>query len=140
MGTGSGDVSPGGAPVAFSWKGTEGGTTGTMSATLADGKTYSGPYVQITQQVRTQDFVGDRGWGDYWGGGWTEFDGWGPYPLDAIATQYSDRVTANLQTADGQRMRCRFRLNTPADGMTGGGQGKCQLNNGRTVDAVFPPA
>jgi hypothetical protein len=34
-------------------------------------------------------------------------------------------------------MRCRFFLNDPAGGMGGGGQGECQFNGGRTVDAVF---
>jgi hypothetical protein len=136
MGTGSGSVAPGGAPVNFSWKSTDGGTTGTMSATL-DGKTYSGPYLQITQQVTTNGFEWDRGWSE-WGAGWNDFDGWGPFPMDGFATEYSDRVTATLQEANGQRMRCSFYLNTPVDGMTGGGQGKCQLKNGRSVDAVFP--
>ena len=32
MGTGTGSVSPGGEPVKFSWKSTDGGITGTMSA------------------------------------------------------------------------------------------------------------
>jgi hypothetical protein len=40
---------------------------------------------------------------------------------------------------DGQRMRCRFQLNTPIEGMTGDGKGECQLKNGRSVDAVIPP-
>ncbi|MDB5862634.1 MAG: hypothetical protein JWO70_440 [Betaproteobacteria bacterium] len=137
IGTGSGSVAPGGAPVNFSWKSTNGGTSGTMSATLDDGKTYSGSYLQITHQVSTQGFEWDRGW-SAWGAGWNDWDGWGPFPMDAFATEYSDRVTATLQDADGQRMRCTFHLNTPVDGMTGGGQGKCQLRNGRTVDAVFP--
>jgi hypothetical protein len=137
MGTGSGSVAPGGAPVNFSWKSTDGGTTGTMSATLADGKTYSGSYLQITQQVRMNGYDWDRGWSE-WGGGWNDRDGWEPFPVDEFATEYSDRVIATLQDANGQRMRCSFYLNTPFDGITGGGQGKCQLKNGRSVDAVFP--
>ena len=140
MGTGTGSVAPGGAPVTFAWKSTDDGVSGTMSATLADQQTFSGPYLQVTHQVRIQDFDllwdgWQRGWND-WAGG---LDGWGPFPEDGFATQYSDRVMANLQSADGQRMRCSFHLNTPVDGMIGGGQGKCQLKNGRSVDAVFPP-
>jgi hypothetical protein len=137
MGTGSGSVAPGGAPVNFSWKSTDGGTSGTMSATLDNGKTYSGSYLQITQQVHTQDMVWDRGYTE-WGAGWNDWDGWGPFPVDAVATQYSDRVLATLNDGKSDLMRCRFYLNSPIDGMTGGGQGKCQLKNGRSVDAVFP--
>jgi hypothetical protein len=136
-GSGSGSVSPGGAPVNFSWKSTNGGISGTMSATLADRQIFLGPYLQITRQVRMPDF--DPMWTG-WRLGWNDWDGWGPFPDYGIATQYSGRVMANLQAADGQRMRCRFHLNTPVDGMSGGGQGDCQLKNGRLVDAVFPPA
>ena len=136
MGTGSGSVSPGGAPVTFAWKSTDGGITGTMSATLADQQTFSGPFLQITKQVRTQDF--DPLWTG-WGFGWNDWSGWGPFSEFGF-TQYSGRAMANLQAADGQRMRCRFHLNTPIDGMAGGGQGECQLQNGRSVDAVFPRA
>jgi hypothetical protein len=37
-------------------------------------------------------------------------------------------------------MRCRFDLNDPPSGMSGGGQGKCQVAGGATIDAVFPRA
>jgi hypothetical protein len=135
MGTGTGSVSPGNAPVKFAWKSTDGGSSGTMSATLAGGKAFSGPYLQVTNEARTVDFdplwTGwDYGWGD-WGLG-------DPFSPDAFTTVYSDRVMANLEAADGQRMRCQFHLNHPIDGMTGGGQGQCQLKNGRSVDATFP--
>jgi hypothetical protein len=139
LGTGSGSVSPGGTPVAFAWKSTDGGTAGTMSATLAGGQTFSGPYLQITREASNVDF--DPMWSG-WSYGWNDWDGWGPYrgPFGepAFVTEYSDHVIANLQSADGQRMRCRFNLTTPVDGMTGGGQGKCQLGNGRSVQAEFP--
>ena len=134
MGTGSGSVSPGGAPVTFAWKSTDGGNTGTMSATLADRQIFSGPYLQITREVRSDDF-GPMWTG--WGYGWNDWDGFGPFGGPAFSTEYSGRVVASLQDAGGQRMRCRFQLNTPLDGMTGGGQGTCQLKNGRSVDAVF---
>jgi hypothetical protein len=139
LGTGSGSLSPGGAPVAFAWKSTDGGTTGTMSATLAGRQTFSGPYLEITREVRNEDF--NPLWAG-WSDGWNDWSGWGPYggPWGpAFVTEYSGRVMANLQSADGQRMRCRFQLTTPPDGMTGGGQGECQLGNGRSVNAVFPP-
>jgi len=135
VGTGSGSVSPGGAPVTFAWKSTDGGTSGTMSATLADGQAFSGPYLQITHEVRREDFdplrAGwDHGW-NKWGGGW------GPFPEAGFSTEYSGRVMANLQGSDAQRMRCRFHLNNAVEGMGGGGQGECQFSGGRTVAAVF---
>lgn len=110
MGTGSGSLSPGAAPVSFAWKSKDGGTTGTMSA-------------------RSRDF--DPLWTG-WRHGWDDWPG--------LATIYSGRVMANLQAANGRRMRCRFYLNDPLEGMAGGGQGQCQLASGRSVDAVFPRA
>jgi hypothetical protein len=127
IGTGNGSVSPGGEPVAFAWKSKGGGTTGTMSATLPEGQTFSGPYLQVTSEARSDDFA------PLWSG-WRH--GWDDWP--AFATVYSGRVMANLQAADGQRMRCHFYLNEPFKGMAGGGQGQCQLASGRSVDAVFP--
>ena len=134
MGTGSGSVSPGDAPVKFAWKSTDGGIHGTMSATLADGQTFSGPYLELTKEVRGEQL--EPMWTG-WNGGWVDWGGWDMFPPFAYATQYSGRVMANLQAADGQRMRCRFNLNVPADGMGGGGQGTCQLKSGRSVNAVF---
>jgi hypothetical protein len=130
-GSGSGSVSPGGAPVSFAWKSTDGGTTGTMSATLPDGQAFSGPFLQITREVRSEDF--DAMWTG-WGSSW---DDWGPFPAAEFGTLYSGRVMANLQGPGAQRMRCRFYLNEPVAGMAGGGQGECQLAGGRSVDAVF---
>ena len=52
MGTGSGSVSPGGEAVKFSWKSTDGGISGTMSAALKDGQTFSGAYLQVTSTTR----------------------------------------------------------------------------------------
>jgi hypothetical protein len=107
-----------------------------MSATLAGGKTFSGPYLQVTKQARTEDFV--PMWAG-WGYGWSDWT-WGAGPNTAFSTVYSDRVMANLKSADGKRLRCHFNLNHPSDGMSAGGQGQCQLQGGGTVDAVFPAA
>ena len=119
IGTGFGSL--GDEPVSFSWKSSYGGITGTMSATLTDGKTFSGPYLQITSEARTENFA--PGWGYL-----------GTFP----AMVYSDRVMANLTTADGQRMHCDFNLNHQSDGMSGGGRGQCQLQGDGIVEAVFP--
>jgi hypothetical protein len=131
MGAGSGSLSPGNSPVAFTWTSKDGGNTGTMSATLEDGTTFNGPFLQVTQNLRADSFEPMwRGWRRGWGD-------WGPRADWLSATNYSGKVVANLQSADNQRLRCRFDLNRPVDGMAGGGQGECQFGGGRTVDAVF---
>ena len=133
MGTGTGSETPGNSPVNFAWTSKDGGTTGTMTARLTDGRTFSGPYLQVTRAARIDDL--EPMWAG-WRYGW---DDWG-FPASAFATKFSGRVMANLQANDGERMRCRFHLNDPVDGMSSGGQGECQLANGRAVDAVFPRA
>lgn len=111
--------------------------SGTMNANLSSGGRYSGPFFQITEETRA-DVVSPLwdGWSysprhrwDYWGPGeWTRF-----------VTYYSGRVVANLSATDGTHMRCRFHLANPSAGFSGGGQGDCQLPDGRSIDAVFPP-
>ena len=136
MGTGSGSVTQGGEPVTFAWTSSHFGLKGTMTATLAGRQTFSGPYLEITRELRNDDLYPlNAGWPF----GWADWDGWSAFEEPAFATQYSGRVMANLQAADGRRMRCRFQLSSPFDGMTGGGRGECQLDNGRTVTAMFPP-
>lgn len=137
VGSGSGTARPDGTPVVFHWTSKDGGTTGNMTAKLGNGSAFSGPFVQLTNSVRVDVlepmWLGwRRGWNDwpYWGGR-------GAFPDTAFATHYSGKVVANLQGPDNQRMRCRFYLNSPQTGMSGGGQGECQLGNGTTVDAVF---
>ena len=140
MGSGSGFVAPGNEAVSFSWKSADGsGTSGQMSATLADGKIFSGDYLEITRQAATPGL--DPLWEGWDRGAWNGWPGDEPMmPAFGSSTVYSGRVLANLRAADGQRMRCRFHLNVPSQGMSGGGQGKCQLENSRSVDALFPRA
>lgn len=61
-----------------------------------------------------------------------------PYPTTQFITHYSGKVVATLTGQGDQRMRCRFHLVAPASGMSGGGEGQCQLADGRVVQAVFP--
>jgi len=91
--------------------------------------------LQVTSTTQSQAF--DPLWTG-WEYGWGGWGGFGPFPDTAFTTHYSGRVMANLQTVDGQHMRCHFHLNHPSEGMGGGGQGQCQLKGGRSVDAVFP--
>jgi hypothetical protein len=135
MGSGSGSLSPGNTPVAFTWTSKDGGNTGTMSATLGKGAPFNGPFLQVTSTARNDAYEPMwRGWRR----GWSDWGYWGPFPDGAFSTLYSGKVVANLQGPDTQQLRCRFHLNEPVAGMSGGGQGECQFNGGRTVEAVFP--
>jgi hypothetical protein len=139
MGTGFGSTATGTNPVNFSWKSSD-GVSGSMNASLSDGKTYTGQFFQITSDT-TVDDLGPlwAGWGyggrGRWGGDWGFWD-----PGPEFVTHYSGRVVANLATPDGQHMRCKFQLVHPSDGMAGGGTGQCQLPKGNTIDATFPKA
>jgi hypothetical protein len=139
MGTGVGSTPSGADPVSFSWKSSD-SVSGTMTATLSDGKTYSGQFFQITKDT-TVNSVGPlwSGWSPGWGG-WDGWEGWGAAPSTSFITHYSGRVVANLGAPGGEHMRCNFQLAHPSDGMTGGGRGQCQMPDGKTIDATFPSA
>jgi hypothetical protein len=141
MGTGTGLTSAGDQRVSFNWISKDGGVTGTMSATLPDGTAYTGPYLEITSTALSTQF--SPMWAG-WSPGWADWGyGFGPFgELDGTTTNYSGKVVANLQGPgpDSKRMRCRFDLNDPRSGMGGGGEGKCQVAGGTTVDATFPRA
>jgi len=145
-GTGEGDMtnaysnSQSSSPVKFTWKSSDKSQQGTMTATV-ENDVYQGPFFQITSQTKEETL-----W-PLWNG-WEEgWDGWpysyndGAYIADYDTTQYitlySGKVVANLKDTNGQRMRCRFDLTFPAAGLSGGGEGECQLPGGRSIDAVF---
>lgn len=140
-GTGQGDLQRRGradAPVPFSWASDDGGISGTMTAVLPDA-TYTGTFFQITEQTESQDVAPlwdgwDSGWLDWPDAGW-ELDS--PYAWSTFTTHYTGRVLANLSSAHGGRMRCRLRLAKPADGMSGGGAGTCQLGDKSVIQAQF---
>ena len=135
MGSGIGVTSHGRHTVRFNWRGT-GSVSGVMTASVANGPTYSGRYFQITSATGLSG-LGPLwvGWGPEWGmeGDW---DDWEPVPQ--FITHYSGRVVANLASTDGARMRCRFRLIHPAAGMAGGGVGVCERPDGSRIHAQFP--
>jgi hypothetical protein len=135
MGTGVGSSPSGKIRAALTWKGTD--NSGNMTATLNDGQSYTGTYLQITKETRVDD-LGPLTLG--WGRPWREWPAWGVDPGPQFITQYSGRVVANLAGPSGTHMRCRFQLAEPASGMAGGGQGQCQLPNGQTIDTTFPTA
>jgi hypothetical protein len=133
-GSGIGETRGGGPGVRFDWK-ENNAVNGEITATFSDGKLYSGQLFQITSDTRVDDvaplWVG-------WHRGWAGWNYWDAGPQ--FITHYSGRVLANLSDPDGDHMRCNFRLVHPSSGMSGGGQGKCQLSNGHTIDASFPAA
>jgi hypothetical protein len=128
-------------PVKFAWKSTDGGQQGTMAATLPNA-VYQGPFFQITRQIKGDVLTPlSAGWND----GWDDWPYWGDvyqgdYDTMQFITQYSGKVMANLSNPGGKQMRCRFYLMEPASGMSGGGQGECQLSGRRTIYASFDPS
>lgn len=136
-GTGVGATLSGTDAVTFNWRGSTASDSGTMTASLSDGTTYSGQYFQITRNTTVDSleplWVGWRGRS----GGF----GWDDWAADStFLTQYTGRVVANLGTASGAHMRCKFQLADPRAGMSGGGSGQCQMPDGKTIDATFPRA
>ena len=132
----------GGTNATFTWQSGD-SRTGTMTAQLSTGESYTGRYFQITRETVVNDlgplWMGwqgrGRGW-RYWGPGPWGREDWGPQ----FITEYSGRVLANLQGPNGRFMRCRFQLIRPPSGMSGGGEGRCQLPNREdTIHATFPP-
>lgn len=142
IGTGTGQLASADAPetpVAFNWTSTDGGISGTMTASLPEA-TFAGHFFQITQQTRGELLT--PLW-THWRRGWYDWPYWnGPmspaYPTTQFITHYSGKVVATLESSGNQRMRCRFHLVDPAGGMSEGGEGQCQLSDGRVVRAVFP--
>jgi hypothetical protein len=136
MGTGFGTTASGKEAVNFSWKSSD-DVSGTMNATLTDGKTFTGQYFQITTDT-TVDNLGPLWAG--WGPGWRR-GGWGYWNAGPeFVKHYTGKVVANLGTPDGTYMRCTFRLVHPSSGMAGGGTGNCQVPDGNQVAATFPKA
>lgn len=141
-GIGGGQLSGAGMPeqpVTFTWTSTDGGISGTMTAALPD-QTYQGRFFQITQHTRSE--VLTPLW-MHWDHGWYDWPYWNrpfpppPYATTRFITHYSGKVVATLEAAGAQRMRCRFHLVEPVRGMSGGGEGECQLSDARVVRAVF---
>ena len=140
-GMGGGDLHAQGrpeVPVLFSWTSPDGGINGNMVATLPDA-TFTGPFVQITQETRREAL---RPLWAGWNEGWNDWPYWsrptlGPSDPVRFTRVYSGKVVANLRDVGGRYMRCRFHLDDPARGMSGGGLGECQLAGGRSVDAII---
>lgn len=124
--------------VQFSWRSSDGGISGVLTAELP-GQVFEGRFFQITEQTRSEVLA--PLW-RYWRPGWHDWPARSGflmpiYPSTEFVTHYSGQVLATLLAPDQQRMRCRFQLMTPARGMSGGGEGECQLGDGRVIQAWF---
>lgn len=115
---------------------------GTMQVTLPSGESFSGRYLEVTSDTDAESL--DPFWGG-WGVGWA---GWGPWSDDygawvvgadvpTFVRNYSGTVIATLLGDRGGRMRCRFRLAEPEEGMSGGGVGECESTGGGKISAEF---
>ncbi len=109
---------------------------GRISGTLANGAHYSGKYFEVVKTV-DQSAYGPAwmGWRPYW-------SDWGlmtsySYDWPRFLNLYTGRVIANLKSDDGTgRLRCRFTIQQPLQGLSGGGSGECQLSNGQIIQHV----
>lgn len=142
-GAGKGDLQSAPAPttgaetskgsVAFIWKSKSDPSQGKIEATLADGRRFTGEYLQMTHTATETAIT------PYWNA-WTApawgppgFGYGGPATATAFVTEYSGQVLAHLREAHGQKMRCRFVLKHPDRGVTDGASGDCQLSTGESV-------
>lgn len=135
---------PGSAPlpVTLHYRSARFNQNGTITATLPNGETFSGRYLQVTSDSRAETL--DPYWSN-WGVAWTS---WGPWPddygpwivgedLPTFVRNYSGKVIATLLGDRGGRMRCRFRLADPQQGMSKGGVGECEVSGGGKISAEF---
>ena len=135
-GAGYGVSGAGREEATFRWD-AKNDVSGTLTATMPGGRIYSGEYFQVTSETRVDGLA--PLW-DGWRPGWRGWPYWNAAPGPGFVTEYTGRVLANLAANNGDRMRCRFRLIHPAEGMAGGGEGECQLPNGEAIEATFPKA
>src|SRR5208283_1760025 len=133
-GTGVGYTVAGGTPTTFRWESAD-IVSGTMTATLPDGTTFSGRYIQITPDTNAPGIASLY---DGANPSWEETNS-GAGPWREFNENLAHRAVANLTSVKGSHMKCMFRLVYPSNGMYGGGTGTCQLPDGRIIDARFPP-
>jgi hypothetical protein len=129
-------------PVTLHYRSARFNQNGILTATLPDGESFSGRYLQVTSDTDAESL--DPYWGG-WGVGWA---GWGPWTDDygpwivgedvpTFVRNYSGKVIATLLGDRGSRMRCRFCLADPSQGMSSGGVGECEVTGGGKIAAEF---
>ena len=118
--------------VIFEWRSSD-DLSGTMTASLADGRLFSGPYFRITPQTQVDQL--DPLWE-----GWSGSNGWRHWePQASFVKHSSGKVLTNVRATNGERMRCQLTLLRPSSGLSGGAEGACQFTDGITVDATVRP-
>ena len=131
-----------GATVLMHYRSQRFTNNGTLTATMPDGEQFTGSYLQVTSDTSGEALD------PYWGGWGTGWDGWEPWTDDygpwiagadvpTFIRNYSGKVIAVLTGDRGGRMRCRFRLAEPDEGMSGGGLGECETKGAQRIDATF---
>jgi hypothetical protein len=141
-GTGSGTIGSDSRDVHFSWR-TFDRLSGTMTATVSGGRVFSGEFIRLTGETPA-DSLDElwKGWGPRWYPLWrrnwseSEWSFWHKGP--EFVRNHAGFVVANLADPTGKHMRCIFQLAHPPEGMAGGGYGRCQGPDRRTIDASFP--
>ncbi|HEU4778853.1 MAG TPA: hypothetical protein VFS58_03135 [Steroidobacteraceae bacterium] len=135
-GTGSGNVRGTQKPVAFTWE-SDDSNSGNITATFGTGRVFKGEYVQISRDIRGDNLE------PLWDG-WDRprnknaWRYWNASSRSEFVRENDGRVLANLHSANGEYMRCRFTLISPQRGMAGGGEGRCQLSeSGKEINAEF---
>jgi hypothetical protein len=128
-------------PLTMHYRSERFGENGMMTATLPSGETFNGRYLQITSETSGDTLL------PFWGGFGVDWDDEGADSEDeawiagadmpTFQQNYSGKVIATLLGDRGSRMRCRFRLANPAQGMSSGGVGECQVTGGGKIDATF---
>ena len=124
-GTMKGMVQQGGESVNFQFEETGFGH-GKLTATLPDGETFKGKFADEA----SSGFV-------------TGFDTEGPgativhrEAFEAVES-YSGNIEAILFGNKGHTMRCKFRAGNSFRGLPSGGEGRCQVSDGRVIDVQF---
>lgn len=129
-------------PVTMHYRSARFSQNGTITTTLPSGESFSGRYLQVASDTNAETL--DPYWGG-WGIGWEGWGGWtddyGPYipgaDVPTFVRNYSGKVIATLLGDRGSRMRCRFRLANPTQGMSSGGVGECEVSGGGKITAEF---
>ena len=140
--------------IVISWE-SEDAITGPMYVTLGKGgERFTGNYLRVTSgtEIKTvEPILGpwnaireSGGWAQeedpwWWGppGAWPLGIGWDGGYFPSFVRDYSGKVVATLFGNRGGKMRCRFTLDRPQEGLIGGGTGQCQSSTGATITARF---
>ena len=121
-GTMKGMVQQGGESVNFHFEDTGLGS-GALRTTLSDGETFKGRFAEES----SSGFV-------------TGFDTSGTIvrkeAFEAVES-YSGNIEAILFGNKGHTMRCKFRAANSLMGLPSGGEGRCQVSDGRVIDVQF---